>query len=334
MNALLTSLRTHLKGWFRFHGPRTEYASWEWLLMRLLFAMVLFYSFRQAGYHAFDWFDSPGRSGWKVTHPRGIAHFVSLDWVSSLTYVPWICGAIAVGLVLLVLGIFPLTSALLLLTCQTLVGTLENSASQNVFHTSQILGLTLLGMLIGAFGGKWAIFRENGWRGVVAWKSQFAAHLRNRSVYAILQCVAAAYVVAGISKLWRSKGEWVSQTANIPLQFVKNQQQDFYETLQASPAGNWAVEFVMDFPRLAKLCLGGGLALELLCVLALWNRHLAAVLGLGLVFMHAMISRVMSLNFDFNSAVLWIFLINPLWWLIQAVQGWRSRRKQSACPQN
>jgi hypothetical protein len=291
---------------FRFEAGKTAYSSWEWTAMRCLLSVTLFFTFRLAGYNALAWGTSPGRSGWKTSPDslRGLAQFFDINWVSDPTYVPWMCGSIAFGLLLLILGYLPVLAAGILLLNLSLIGSLENSASSNVFHTSQILGFVLIGIVLGC------LYRPK--TGIL--QAKLAAEDSSRVIYTVQQMVAAAYVVAAVSKLWRSKGTWISQSSNIHLQFLKNQRQDYYETLQLTDT-NWAVEFVMQHPAWAKLMLAGGLFLELFAFLALWNRKLALIVGLGLIGMHSMISRIMLLDFDLNVYVVAIFFVNVPYWI-------------------
>jgi hypothetical protein len=231
---------------------------------------------------------------------------------------------------LLVLGICPLLASASLLTIKTLIGTLENSSSSNVYHTSQISCFVLLGIVLGCLYNHAAAFQRQRWmahafyryrRNAAPAEAEFATVSRSRIIYTIQQLIAAAYVVAGISKLWRSGGGWINDTANIHLQFVKNQTQTYYETLTQTAASNWAVDFVMNYPFYAKLALGAGLFLELFAFVALWNRRLSLLMGAGLVGMHLMIAKIMFLNFDLNIHMLAIFYINAPFWVWAALKA-------------
>ncbi|MEZ5304450.1 MAG: hypothetical protein R3F11_27970, partial [Verrucomicrobiales bacterium] len=148
---------------------------------------------------------------------------------------------------------------------------------------------------------------------------------RDRTVFAIAQAIAAAYVVSAISKLIASGGTWLAQLPNIALQLRKNERAEYFNTL--SDAGGAAAGFlerlVIDHPNLAIVFFGIGFVLELFAFAALLNRRLMALFGIGLIGLHVMVSHFMQLGFFFNKFALLIVFVNVPFWLVAAI---RSRR--------
>ncbi|CAN5455354.1 hypothetical protein BH23VER1_BH23VER1_00210 [soil metagenome] len=264
---------------------KIEFARWEWVVMRILFA--LFVLRPTVVFHLTEVVGTPV--------PIGIAQFVDLGFLSASPWasvLPW-CGYLLLGLY--ALGLFPAVVTVLLLVMHVLYGTLFNSQGA-IHHTAQIVGYVLVGQVL--------------------------CHLLRRRpgpadlIHASQQLIAAAYVVSGISKLVATGGMWVRDIPNIALQFEKNQLMEYYNTLvpPAEAANRGAIGFIAEHPDLARLLFGGGLALELFAVLALWNRGMLALFGIGLWLLHASISELMHLGFAYNKWVLAIFFINlPFW---------------------
>jgi hypothetical protein len=138
--------------------------------------------------------------------------------------------------------------------------------------------------------------------------------------------IVAGYVVSGISKLIASGGRWVFDLPNIALQLRKNVQAEYYNTLEqaAAPAGEKAVQLVVDYPIGAMIFFGIGLALELFAFAALFNRWIMALWGLGLIGLHVGVSELMQLGFFFNKTLLLLFFVNvPFWICAIAARGKR-----------
>jgi hypothetical protein len=73
-----------------------------------------------------------------------------------------------------------------------------------------------------------------------------------------------------------------------------------------------------------------GLLLELFCFIALFNRGLLALFGVGLAVMHLMIAQIMVLKFFYNEWMLAIFFVNVPFWILMAVRGKRCRLEYEA----
>jgi hypothetical protein len=331
--------------WSRWiHPGKILYTGIEWTIMRILFAIVLFASFRLAGYHAFNWSGSPGRGPdfFSTPKPRGIAQFMDVTWINHAEHIPQVAMALGILLILFVLGVAPILSAAGLLLLQTVLGTLENSQGNNIWHTSQILAYGLLGLLIASIANCVSICRKEGWKSYLSIRWQWPLHVlknpaalfrhgsdaveareeksRSLSIYLVQQLMATGYVVSGISKLWISKGTWFSDVQNIALQFEKTRLQRYYETLQEPQVWPGAADAVNQFPLMASFLFSIGLFLELFAFVALFNRLFLALFGIGIMVMHLMIAKVMLLEFDYNEWMLVIFYINIPFWLLYAAR--------------
>ena len=153
---------------------------------------------------------------------------------------------------------------------------------------------------------------------------------RSLSIYLVQQLIATAYVVSGISKLWISKGAWFKDVQFIGLQFDKNRLLKYYQTLQEPDAIRWAADAVNNHPTLASFLFSIGLLLELFCFIALFNRGLLALFGVGLAVMHLMIAQIMVLKFFYNEWMLAIFYVNVPFWILMAIRGKRCRQEFEA----
>ncbi|MBP7949883.1 MAG: hypothetical protein KA004_09530 [Verrucomicrobiales bacterium] len=333
-------------GWTFFYRPgKAVYSELEWIVMRLILAWVVFSSFQAAGYDALNWSGSVGRGFHGVSTPRGIAQFVDVTWISHPANAPMIAGTVAVSLALLVLGTLPLLSSLVLFVLHVYVGTLENSQGHNVYHTSQIVCFGLLGIILGSVYDLAQTVRRHGIRGWLRMSTlrwQWLPHLtrhpaalvrrganhleqtleqgRSRTIFTVQQLIATAYVVSGISKMWITSGGWMSEVKNIGIQFVKNQRNEYYETLAPPPTVPWAVDFALHHPTVASGFFSIGLWLEILCFAALLNRACLAIFGIALILMHHFIAQFMALYFAYNQWLLLAFFVNVPFWLIRGVR--------------
>jgi hypothetical protein len=330
------------------HPGQIRYAAYEWFCMRLLFAYLMFASFRQSGYHPFHWWDAPGRGADFLTQPRpnGIAQFLDVTRVAQPANVPIIAGMLGIFLIIFMLGVAPVISIFSLAIFQIAVGALENSQGNNIYHTSQILALGMVGMGGAALVENIRALRTGGWSGLRAhcaarytwlayalrtpatWFRTASAgenlspeiearqeQSRSFLIYITQQMIAVAYVVAGLSKLWISKGTWFTDVQHIALQFEKNTLTKFYQELNPRPGIPSVTVFVDAHPTFTSVFFAPGLLLEIFCFLALFNRSLMAVFGVSLMVMHFLIALIMALDFYYNEWLVAIFFVNvPFWW--------------------
>jgi hypothetical protein len=301
-----------LKSIFTPRFDRVTYSSWEWAIMRLAFA---FFALIPGTTLSLSFKAQP--------KPTGVAQFIDLTWITQSPFQEIIALAFCAFLALYLVGIFPLTATTGLFVIHTLTGTLVNSQGA-IHHNTQIIGLILFGQMLAH----------------LYWRLNPALALRRNPhldpgprtpatllVYHSQQLIAAGYVASGITKLVKSKGQWLAQIPNIPLQFEKNFDMHYFDSLreQAQEASHGMIHFITDHPTAAKGLFGIGFFLELFCFVALMNRPMLALFGLGLWGMHHSISSVMGLGFAFNKAVLLIFFINAPFWFHLAVTKLKPR---------
>ncbi len=338
--------------WSRWiHPGKIRYAAYEWFLMRLFFGYVMFTSFRQSGYHPFKPWLAHGRGAdfMSAPYPRSIAQFMDVTWINQPENVTAIAITLGVLLLIYLLGIAPVLCMAGLAFFQISLGALENSQGNNVWHTSQIVAFCMLGIGGAAVAENLRALRQDGltalralwreryqwlafalktpavwWRKAVTPMESRQEESRSFTIYITQQLIAVAYIVAGISKLWISKGTWFTDVQNIGLQFEKNRLLKYYQTLEDPDVIPWATAFVNAHPTFTSWFFSIGLLLELFCFIALLNRAFMAAFGVGLVVMHLMIAMIMTLEFYYNEMIATIFLVNlPFWivWLGQRLQG-------------
>jgi hypothetical protein len=133
-----------------------------------------------------------------------------------------------------------------------------------------------------------------------------------------LQVIAAAYVIAGVIKLMRTKGLWIIESPNLSVQLMKTNAQNYYDKLQTDAVFEQRAalaQYMIDNPNLTRLFLGGGLFIELFAFLLLLNRRWALVMGFFILSLHWGIEMTMGLNFKYQMAVVAIFLVNVPFWV-------------------
>jgi hypothetical protein len=333
----------HWKKWLSFDAGRINYMAFEWWIMRLALAVLAVVA-TPAGlpYHT-------------QATPVGVAKFFDLTWLGDPATPGWMWPLLLGFGVLLALGIAPLLGAAGLLVLHVAVGTLANSqgGGGGTHHSTNLIGLMLLGQVLACLYRDAQALRRRGWRGPLAarwadWAwlkhvvlhpgagfrrvgddiASAAASFRSLQIHIILQMMAMSYVVSGVSKLWRSEGAWLSEIRNLPLQFEKNRLNEFHDRLIMPPATNAdaMAEWISHHPHLAGMLFGGGLCLELFAFLGLWNRRVMALFGLAMISMHIMISDLMNLGFPFNKWALFFFFVNVPFWLHALIH----RRSQQA----
>jgi len=289
------------------------YARWEWIAMRVLIAQAIFTSTAHNAFR-FDVASQP--------QPVGIAQFIDLTWMADPTIRAWLGPLSIVAIVVYMLGRFSTIAIAFLLFVSVGYGTLMNSQGA-IHHTGQILSLVLLAQLL-------ALLRPYLSRDpIVREKSDFSRHAETqRLVRYSLHAIAATYVASGLSKLIKSGGDWVSNVPNIALQFEKNRQMAYYNYHEApeSEPGLAMAQWVGDNPSLASAMFGIGLLLELFAFVALAGRAWALAWGVGMFFMHMMVSQLMGLGFAYNKQLLVIFAINLPFWLLLGWKAMQARR--------
>lgn len=248
--------------------------------------------------------------------PNGLAHWIDFTFLSD----PSIAGPLSwLYLACLPLYLLRLGDVLTLPTLASLtiaVGTLGNSQGA-INHGTQIMALVLLAQTAAMWTAAWrrSSCQECGKLAWAAWK-------RRLLIGWTMQAVVATYLVTAVTKLAESSGRWVHDVPYIVLQFAKNHDMAYYNSLRepAAEKSQFLIDFLLAQPNAGRLIFGSGLALEALAVLALINRWWALGIGLALFTMHETISEVMHLGFVFNKGLLLVFFVNVPFWATAATK--------------
>ena len=259
-------------------------------------------------------------------YPNGLAHVVDLTWIGDPGNYRGLYWAMALLCVPYVLGFaLPLVLPLLALM-HICIFTLYQSQGA-IGHDNQLLSLVILGQAI-------AVVLPRVWSccGRVFPPCPDPRRWGDYMFNVALQVIAAAYVVAGTSKLIKSKGLWIWQTPDLVVEMVKTNDQRFYT--KADPAAGIelaeTIAFMSEHPQWTRLILGSGFLLELFAFLALRNRCWALIFGIGLFGLHRSVLWLMKLGFPENEQLLLIYLVNPVFWVLAGWAWLRGRRKKAA----
>jgi hypothetical protein len=291
---LLSQIRTH---WLRYQTIRL--APWEQLIMRIGIAAVTWLTL------------SIDTSFPSQPHPNGIAQWIDLTPLASEAIVPTLRIAIKVSLITWILGLPAAIS--LLLPCWIGIAWFSLKNSQGAIgHSFQAIHLCLL-----------AAWTASLWSLIAHWKKHPLPQQLTPSQFTLnwaTQALAAGYVVSAITKLLISGGLWFKDSQYFALHLIKNNDMKFYGTLEESNLRlHWLPDLMMQYPLLSQLFFGLALPLELLAFLGCWNRRLALLFGLGLIGFHYGVKLLTQLDFEANVQLLWILMVNPLWWIWQAI---------------
>ena len=267
-------------------GP-FDYSKIEMLVMRALFATLLFSSIK--------WETAPYKT---QRNPTGLAHFFDFTWLSQHPPGLFWQGLTIVGLIVYVFGRVPALGLAPVCTFAVMIGTLV--CSKAMHHSWQAITLIALAQFI-----------------VYAWpkkKSDWlnpSIDVHRLATYWSTVVFAAAYVVCGILKLVNSDFLWIHKVPYLSVQLLKSNWSSYYDTLQ--PVADWlpkVTQAIVDYPNLARLFFGAGLLVELLGFVVLINRKWAFWGGLSIIALHLSISKVMDLHFEVHMALAFIFLVN------------------------
>ena len=277
---------------------RIHHQRWEILLMRMGLAWLVFGSTPTTILPV-------AKAQFK---PHGIAQFIDITFISQpgvYSLAHWI---FLVTLVCYALGLEVGFCLGYMLAFVVLISTLGLSQGF-VGHAGQMEGLILLAQFAAV---AWANALQQGRIGI-------PSNLR-RSRDDLMMCwsrqaIVATYVVAGLTKLINSNGEWLGRSGNFVLQVLKSQSETYYSTgVHANPASMAFLSKLNQWPSLAVAFLAAGLLLELGAFLAAWNRALGLVIGLMLIGFHVSLGTLMYLPFFESRNYVMLFLVNSVWW--------------------
>lgn len=299
-----------LRSCFTYQEPR--YSNVEEWLMRAGFCVLLYIGRLKMS-------PLPGQPS-----PNGLAHWLDFTFLSD----PTVAGVLSwLFLACLPFYLFRLGDAATLPVLAVLTiasGTLGNSQGA-INHGTQIMALVLLAQTAAAW---WSLIRRRDLLalGNVVWNEW----RRGLFVEWTKQVIAATYLVTAITKLAQSSGRWIHDVPYIVLQFAKNHDMAYFNSLRepAAEKSQFLIDLLLAQPNAGRLVFGSGLVLEALAVLALINRWWALGMGVALIAMHETISEVMHLGFVFNKGLLLVFFVNAPYWLMQAAKKLRATTPQ------
>lgn len=303
----MTGLRAILSDWLR-HQP-IRHARWEVLMLRIGLAWAAWLSF--AGNSDFT----------AQPHPNGIARWIDLTFLSNDAIEMPLRMTARACLIAYALGLPAAFSLFPPLALGIGLFTLKNSQGA-IGHSFQVVHLCLLAAWL---AGLWTLLCRL--RGKALPQSFTPGQLE---LDWARQALMAGYVVSAITKLIESGGLWFRDSHYFALHLVKNLDMKYYGFLEENARRmDWLPEFMMTHPLLCQLFFGLALPLELLAFLGCRNRRLALVFGLGLLAFHWSVKQLTELDFAYNSLLLWVLMVNPVWWLLAS---WRKRSRADASP--
>lgn len=295
------------------------YAGWETLLMRAFFGLAIYLAFGKLQTFSSaevevgigHWMDLSvfHQSGWGIWGPFGACPKNMLHLLVGIGMVAFVWGRFAWLTLPVVAFIFVGTATL-------------NTSQGSTQHHLQAGGMVLVVLSLWYLGtAVWGRLRPS---------RALALRVVHRTApFLAIQVLAAAYVVAGISKLKQSGLAWVTDSRFAPVALRKTADQHYFSVTDQVPEAVVGLsdrlpllvrELFLEHPWAAGIFVGPGLFLELLAFLALAGRSAALVVGLLLMGFHYMVSEVMNLHFELNNQLLFIFLVNVPFWIVVA---WR-----------
>jgi len=296
MAQMIPKLITYIKG---LRENVIPHAGWEMFLMRL----CMLYPFYRA----------IGRKLPNVQpHPNGLAHFFDLTFLAQPAVVQGTMILSIVAAFFYVSGWLMIPALTVLSVVLILQGTLINSQGA-INHSLQLLTMVVV--------AQWLVYIY----GAVRHLGRHQAHLQ--AVHWAKIVIAASYVTAAFSKLFASSEFWIARVPYMALQVIKSNLQTYYNRLEVNPSfiAEKFPYWVLEFPNVARLFFGAGLALELFAFLALVSRGWALFIGISMLVLHYTIQIIMTLEFRHHVYLLLIFYVNAPW-LLYAGGKWIADR--------
>lgn len=308
MNSLVSKLHRALDTFHPWPVTATEF-----LFMRFIIVYVLW-----------EWCPSTRFMGYaEQPVPTGLAHFFDLTWLADLNKAQAMLWGVRIGIgVYALAGIWqwclrhrapedrPLdwispASLLIAIGCQIVVQTNRNSFGAT-HHGYLAMSQTVLAVALFHLG-----VLIKGWRGQrrprdarLSWEAWGA--------YLAILVLAAAYVIAGVTKLRKESLMWVVDSPQVAVHMARTQEETYYDDLDPASKGELEpfIAWVAQHPQLTRVGLGSALVLEALAFLGLAGRRLACLLGLAIEAMHTGIGLTMKLYFPLNQWLVLAFWIN------------------------
>ncbi len=286
--------------WLKKLAPKTiHYATWEMVLIRLLFAAAVF--------DTIPWTLHPTWAA--MPNPNGLAKLVPLGWIAHPGVMDTLKPVVIGGLLLyvsgfaMILGLLPALFAIL--GAGAVWASQREGAAQ---HSVQLVAMIVMGQ-----------FAVLAWR---AWEHRSSLkkvddYTANMVVHISKWVVATTYVACAFMKLKANGIFWFQKGPAMAVQTIKTNLQGHYSEPDIA-LNTFIVEQVprwfADHPVFSGLFFGIGLLLELFAFLFLAGRRWALAVGGGLLIMHLMIYWLTTIKFMSHLWAVSIFCVLPGLW--------------------
>ena len=293
---------------------RMNFAIWEMIVMRAVFAWILI---------PFILTEPPVFSS--VPYPNGLAHLMDLSFLRDPGTVHILSLTAQACLVLGMLGVAePLTLGWLLFVI--VASKSYNQSQGNLGHAGQLVTLCLLAqwlasvraLLPGASGLRGLL-----WGGADSWR---------RQIWWLLQALAVGYTVSAITKLINSHGMWPFRGSAFLLQIYKAQTEMLVsQNVSLGPLTVAITDFIANHQWFGTVMLIPTWLLEFGGFVILINRRLSLLMGAMLIGFHHMTALMMGIPFMEHRQMLWLFAVNPAYWLVYGVRwvvAWTKQPRQ------
>jgi hypothetical protein len=246
-----------------------------------------------------------------IPAPNGITRLFDLHFLLDPRAFAVAHTVLGAALVLYVLRVLVWLALPVALFVNVAANAITNSQGA-IQHSAQIVSLVLLAQTAAHLFGLWR--RRS--------QKEAAPLLEDRAIWWSQQTIVAVYFVAGITKLFVTKGLWIFEARWIGVSVAKSAYQSFYDTFDQADLQQQlrVAEFAAAHGWIVALIAAGGLFLELGSPLMLWNRASAAMFGALLIAFHLSLDYSMRLSFIYNQWLLFIFMINLPFWIMRAGQ--------------
>lgn len=309
------------------HYQPHRFGTIEALLMRALLVAVVWWSLPLASEVA----DLTGQK-----KPTGLANIFPLTWLAKPGVFLGCQIVIGIAAILYIAQRLPLLATGAMTLVHVLIFTLDNSQGATN-HAYQLISLVLLAQFL-TYLSPHLVRAVERWKNITVprlFGTDRGIRLSDLALYFSQQTIAAAYIVAGVSKLIRSKGLWVWQSPNVSVELMKTNAQNFYNRLETDATYEHRLQvaqWMIDNPMLTRVLMGGGLVIELFAFLALRSRLGALLTGLAIIALHYGIYISMGLFFKYNIAIVIIFFINLPYWIGRLIPTPKPLFKDDASP--
>ena len=323
--------------WRWLLGPqKMDFATWEMLLMRLGFAWVMltmgFILDEPSKFPSIPYPNGvPVFTQWLVNalhrchlpYPGFLDHFLTLDFLRDVSTVHFMSASAKVCLILGMAGVAePLTLGWLLFVIVTSKS--YNQSQGNLGHAGQLVTLCLLAQWLATLRA--LLPDASGWKGLF-WAGPTSWR---RQTWWMLQALAAGYTVSAITKLVNSHGMWPFRGNAFILQIYKAQTESLVtHDAQLGALTTSITDFITQNRWFATIMLIPTWLLEFGAFVVLINRRLALLMGLCLIGFHHMTNLMMSIPFMEHRYMLWIFVVNPVYWVV-AAGGWIWKKRTAS----